>query len=155
MHEQLDSWLSSWAISTLCCRILHCDKENLCGAPVDNQKDCIFLISCVYLRSIQYPNFLHSNDLKSHLLQNSDFFVWCYNGNTRLNYLNPRLTWFTKSQAISCQLDFNSLHPHARTICYSNDTSHNVTGFSKPNAFAQFPQAIPYLIISDHYWFSI
>ena len=29
----------------------------------DNQQDCIFPISCVYLRSIQYPNFLHSNDL--------------------------------------------------------------------------------------------
>ena len=121
----------------------------------DNQKDCIFLISCVYLRSIQYPNFLHLNDLKSHLLQNSDFFVWCYNGNTRLNYLNPRLTWFTKSQAISCQLDFNSLHPHAYIICCTNDASHNVTGCSNPNVHAQFPWAIPYLIVSDYYWFSI
>ena len=35
------------------------------------RKICIFPISCVYLRSIQYPNFLLSNDLDL-LLQDSD-----------------------------------------------------------------------------------
>ena len=37
----------------------------------NNQQNCIFPISCVYLRSIQYPNFLLSNDLDL-LLQDSD-----------------------------------------------------------------------------------
>ena len=36
-------------------------------------KICIFPIFCVYLRSIQYPNFLLSNDLDL-LLQDSDSF---------------------------------------------------------------------------------
>ena len=82
-------------------------------------------------------------------------FICYYNGNTRLNYVKPRLTLLIrdllKSQAISCQLDFNScfpshadqyfcnLHPHARTICCTNDTSRNVKGCSNPNAHAQFP----------------
>ena len=73
-------------------------------------------------------------------------FICCYNGNTRLNYVNSRLTSLIrdllKSQTISCQLDFNSyfplhfcnLHPHPRTICGTNDTSCNVTGCSNPNA---------------------
>ena len=68
---------------------------------------------------------------------------------------------------ISCQLDLNScfplhadqhfcnLQPHARTICCTNDTSRNVTECSNSNARVQFPQAIPHLIISDHYWFSV
>ena len=37
----------------------------------DNQKECIFPISCVYLRSIQYWNFLHSIVLDVQL-QDSD-----------------------------------------------------------------------------------
>ena len=143
MHEQLDSWLSSWAISTPCCRILHCVKENLCGAPV-RQSIGLYLSDFLRLFTIHTISELSISNLIFYKI--AIFFVWCYNGNTRRNYLNPRLTWFTKSLAISCQLDFNSLHPHARTICYSNDTSHNVTGCSNPNALAQFPQAILILL---------
>ena len=56
----------------------------------DNQYDCIFLISCFYLRSIQYPNFLHSKDFKSQVLcyKIAILFICYDNGNTRLNCEN-------------------------------------------------------------------
>ena len=98
-------------------------------------------------------------------------FIYYYNGNTRLNYVKPKLTLlirdFLKSQVISCQLDFNScfplysdqhycnLHPRASTICGTKNTSCNVSGCSNPNVHAQFPKATPFLFISDHKWFSI
>ena len=93
-------------------------------------------------------------------------FIYYYNGNTRLNYVKPKLTLLIrdllKSQVISCQLDFNScfplysdqhycnLHPRASTICGTKNTSCNVSGCSNPNAHAQFPKATPFLFISDH-----
>ena len=103
-------------------------------------KICIFPISCVYLRSIQYPNFLLQT-ISIFCYKIMIPFICHYNGNTRLNYVNPRLTSLIrdllKSQAISCQLDFNSclhfcnLHPHARKISGTNDTSRNITGFTQ------------------------
>ena len=85
------------------------------------------------LRSIQYPNFLHSNDLNSQVFcyRIAILLICYYNGNTRLDYVKPGLTLLIrdllKSQAISFKLDFNScfplyadqylsnLQPHART----------------------------------------
>ena len=76
--------------------------------------------------------------------------------------INAESTWFFKikltgNNCFSLYADqhFCNLHPHARIICCTNETSRKVTGCSNPNAHAQFPQAIPYLIISDHYWFSL
>ena len=72
-------------------------------------------------------------------------FICYYNRNTRLNYLNPRLTLLIrdllKSQAISCQLDFNScfslktdqhfcnLHP--QTIFAARTTHHATKNFPR------------------------
>ena len=88
------------------------------------------------LRSIQYPNFLHSNDLNSQVFcyRIAILLICYYNGNTRLDYVKPGLTLLIrdlpKSQAISCKLDFNSCFPlyadqylsntHARTYTYTH-----------------------------------
>ena len=132
----------------------------------DNQQDCFFPISCVYLQSIQYLNFLHSIDLDFFFLQEIGSIYLLLQRKYTPKLRNPRLTLLIrdlrKCQAISCQLDFNScfllypdqqfcnLHPHACSICGTNDTSRNVTRCSNPNAHAQFPWAVPYLIILDH-----
>ena len=73
-------------------------------------------------------------------------FIYYYNGNTRLNYVKPKLTLLIrdllKSQVISCQLDFNScfplysdqhycnLHPRASTIC--GRRTHHSTSLDVP-----------------------
>ena len=96
------------------------------------------------LRSIQYPNFLHSNDLNSQVFcyRIAILLICYYNGNTRLDYVKPGLTLLIrdlpKSQAISCKLDFNScfplyadqylsnLQPHARTHTHTHTHSQTV-----------------------------
>ena len=131
-----------------CCRILHCVKENLCRALVQQSIGLIFPISWVIYNPYNIRTFYIQMISSLFCYEITILFISYYNENTCLNYVNPRLILliqeFTKSQAISCQLDFNSLHP-----------SHNVTGCSNPNVHAQFPWAIPYLIVSDYYWFSI
>ena len=90
------------------------------------------------LRSIQYPNLLHSNDLNSQVFcyRIAILLICYYNGNTRLDYVKPGLTllirYLPKSQDISCKLDFNScfplyadqylcnLQPHARTHTHTH-----------------------------------
>ena len=142
-----------------CCRILHCVKENLCRALVQQSIGLIFPISWVIYNPYNIRTFYIQMISSLFCYEITILFISYYNENTCLNYVNPRLILliqeFTKSQAISCQLDFNSLHLHAYIICCTNDASHNVTGCSNPNVHAQFPWAIPYLIVSDYYWFSI
>ena len=139
----------------MCCRILYCVKENLCGALL-GQSIGLCLSDFLRLFTIhtisELPTF---NRPQIFCYKIVILFICYYNGNTRINYVKPRLTLLIrdllKSQAISCQLDFNScfpshadqyfcnLHPHARTICCTNDTSRNVKGCSNPNAHLQFP----------------
>ena len=110
-----------------------------------------FPISCVYLWSIQYPYFLHSNDLDL-LLQDSDSIYLLLQRKCTPERRNTKIICgLLKSQAISWWIDFNSffplysdqrvcnLHSHARHICDTNGTSRNVTGCSNPDAHAQFP----------------
>ena len=143
--------------------------ENLCGALV-RQSIGLYLSDFLRLFTIHTISELSTfNRSRFFFYKKLVLFICYYNGNTRLNYGNPRLTLLIrdlrKCQAISCQLDFNScfllypdqqfcnLHPHACSICGTNDTSRNVTRCSNPNAHAQFPWAVPYLIILDHCWF--
>ena len=90
-------------------------------------------------------------------------FICYYKGNTRLNYIKPRLTLLIrdllKFQAVSCQFDFKScfliyadqyfcdLHPHARTPGEHEWHIFQRHKVFQPNAHAQFPWKIPYLII--------
>ena len=139
----------------ICCRILHCVKENLWGALV-RQSIGLHLSNFLRLFIIHtISEFFYIQTILTFCYKIAILFICYYNGNTRLNYVKPGLTLLIrdllKSQAISCQLDFNNcfsfyadqhfynLHPHARTICCTNDTSRNVTGCSNPNAHAQFP----------------
>ena len=104
-----------------------------------------FPISCVYLWSIQYPYFLHSNDLDL-LLQDSDSIYLLLQRKCTPKRRNTKIICgLLKSQAISWWIDFNSffplysdqrvcnLHSHARHICDTNGTSRNVTGCSNPD----------------------
>ena len=146
--------------------MVHCVEENLGGALV-RQSIGLYLSDFLRLFTMhtisKLSTFSHSQIFYYKIVI---LFMCCYNGNIRLNHVKPRLTLLIpdllKSQAISCQLDFNgcfplhadqqfcNLHPHARTICSTNDASRNITGCSNRNASAQFPKAIPYLIISDY-----
>ena len=85
MHNKTETWFS------VCCRILPCNKENLCGALV-RQSLGLYPIYCVHLRSIIYTKFLHSIVPKNFCYKMVIFFICYYNGNTRLNYVNLRLT---------------------------------------------------------------
>ena len=146
--------------------VFHCVEENLGGALV-RQSIGLYLSDFLRLFTMhtisKLSTFSHSQIFYYKIVI---LFMCCYNGNIRLNHVKPRLTLLIrdllKSQAISCQLDFNgcfplhadqqfcNLQPHERTICSTNDTSRNITGCSNRNASAQFPKAIPYLIISDY-----
>ena len=140
-----------------CYRILPCVKENLYGA-LALQSIGLYLSDFLRLFTIRTISEL------STIIRSSTFcymivilFICYYNGNTCLNCVKPRLTLLIRNllkfQAISYQLNFNScfpsyadqyfcnLHPHARNIC-------GITGCSNQSAHSQFPQAIPYLIIS-------
>ena len=116
-------------------------------------------------------NFLHSMVPNNFCSKIVILFICYYKGNTRLNYIKPRLTLlirdFLKFQAVSCQFDFKScfliyadlyfcdLRPHARTTGEHEWHIFQRHKVFQPNAHAQFPWKIPYLIISEHYWFSI
>ena len=139
----------------ICCRILHCAKKNLWGALVRQSIGLHFFRFLAFIYNLYNIRIFHIQTISIFCYKIAILFICYYNGNTRLNYVKPGLTLLIrdllKSQAISCQLDFNNcfsfyadqylynLHPHVRTICYTNDTSRNVTGCSNPNLHAQFP----------------
>ena len=70
-----------------------------------------FPISCVYLWPIQYPYFLHSNDLDL-LLQDSDSIYLLLQRKCTPERRNTKIICgLLKSQAISWWIDFNSFFP--------------------------------------------
>ena len=151
--------------------VFHCVKVNLGGALV---RQSIGLHLSDFLRLFtmhtisELSTFNHSQIFCYKIVI---LFICCYNGNTRLNRVKPRLTllildllkfqsyflstWFHGCFPLHADRHFCNLHPRARTICRTNNTSRSITGYSNRNASAQFPKAIPYLVISDHKWFSV
>ena len=95
-----------------CCRILHCDRKISALRWFNNQEDCIFLFSCVYLRSvsitipsISLSNYHNQSPSPIHLIQLQDIrsIYYYYNRSTHLNYVNPRI------QLYNTYLSFNRI----------------------------------------------